>query len=146
MKTQIENIRVKKVTFSELLMYVIFVAVTLLASSCSDDNEQAPSFFGSYAVEDLSSVSGYTYKYDMTVADASNGELNLSNFADLFKVPVKAKLEGTNLTIYSQTFHGQNNKTIEVSGSGTVSGNVLNFTYTTTGDLKYTGTCIARKK
>ena len=146
MKTQIENISVKKVTFSELLMYVIFVAVTLLASSCSDDDDQVPSFFGSYAVEDLSSVSGYTYKYDMTVADASNSELNLSNFADLFKVPVKAKLEGTKLTIYSQTFHGQNNKTIEVSGSGTVSGNVLNFTYTTTGDLEYTGTCIARKK
>jgi hypothetical protein len=146
MKTHFENISVKKVTFSELLMYVIFVAVTLLTSSCSDDDDQVPSFFGSYAVEDVSNKSGYTYKYDMTVADASNGELNLSNFADLFKVPVKAKLEGTKLTIYSQTFHGQNNKTIEVSGSGTVSGNVLNFTYTTTGDLEYTGTCIARKK
>jgi len=146
MKTQIENTSTKKITLSELLMYVLFVAVTLLASSCSDDDDQAPSFFGSYAVDDVSKTSGYTYKYDMTVADATNGELNLSNFADLFKVPVKAKLEGTKLTINSQTFHGQNNKTIEVSGSGTVNGNVINFTYTTTGDLEYTGTCIARKK
>jgi hypothetical protein len=145
MKTQIENISVKKVTLSELLMYVIFVAVTLLASSCSDDDDQLPSFFGSYAVEDVSKKSGYTYRYNMTIADATNGELNISNFADVFTVPVKAKLEGTKLTIESQTFHNQN-ETIEVSGSGTASGNVINFTYTITGDHNYTGTCIARKK
>lgn len=146
MKTQIGNTSVKNVTLLEFVMYAVFLAVALLASSCSDDDDQAPSFFGSYAVDDISSASGYTYKYDMTVADASNGDLNLSNFADLFKVPVKAKLEGNKLTINSQTFHGQNNKTIEVSGSGTVTGNVINFTYTTTGDLNYSGTCIARKK
>ena len=145
MKTQIENTLVKKVTFSELLMYVIFVAVTLLASSCSDDDDQVPSFFGSYAVEDVSKKTGHIYKYDMTIADATNGELNISNFADMFLVPVKAKLEGTKLTIESQTFQSQN-KTVEVSGSGTVSGNVINFTYTATGALVYTGNCIARKK
>jgi hypothetical protein len=145
MKTRIQNTPVKKVTLVELVMYVFFVALTLVASSCSDD-DHAPSFFGPYAVDDVSSASGYTYKYDMTVADASNGEVNLSNFADLFKVPVKAKLDGTKLTINSQTFHGQNNKTIHVSGSGTVAGHVINFTYTTTGDLEYTGSCVARRK
>ena len=84
MKTQIENTSVKKVTLSELLMYAVFVAVTLLATSCSDDDDQVPSFFGSYAVEDVSKKTGHIYKYDMTVADATNGELNLSNFADMF--------------------------------------------------------------
>jgi len=124
---------------------VIFVAVTLLATSCSDDDDQVPSIFGSYAVEDVSKKTGYTYKYDIVVADATKGELNLSNFADMFNVPVKAKLEGTKLIIESQTFQNQN-ETVEVSGSGTVSGSVINFTYTTTGYLEYTGNCIARRK
>jgi hypothetical protein len=145
MKTQMENTSLEKVSLLKLAMYALLVAITLLASSCSDD-DHAPSFFGAYTVEDVSNASGYTYKYDMTVADASNGQLNLSNFADLFKVPVKATLEGKKLTISSQTFHGQNNKTIEVSGSGTVDGNMINFTYTATGDLEYTGVCTARKK
>jgi hypothetical protein len=91
--------------------------------------------------------SGYTYEYDVTISNGSDGYLHISNFADMFNTPVKATVDGNKITIKSQTFtNSSSGNSIQVSGSGTLSGNVLNFTYTTTGYLNYTGTCTASKK
>ena len=107
----------------------------------------AHSLFGTYAVEDISGSSGYTYEYDVTISNGSDGYLHISNFADMFNIPVKASVDGNKITIKSQTFtNPSSGNSIQVSGSGNLSGNVLNFTYTTTGYLNYTGTCKASKK
>ena len=150
MKTQIES-PVMKIRFIELIKYVFMASVLFTLASCSDDDDAKPDtrsqFLGTYAVEDVSGSSGYTYEYDVTISNGSDGYLNISNFADMFNVPVKASADGNKITIKSQSFtNPSSGKTIQVSGSGTLSGNVLNFTYTTTGYLNYTGTCKANKK
>jgi len=150
MKTQIES-PVMKIRFIELIKYVFMVSVLFTLASCSDDDNAKPDtrsqFIGTYAVEDVSGSSGYTYEYDVTISNGSDGYLNISNFADMFNIPVKASVDGNKITIKSQSFtNPSSGNSIQVSGSGTLSGNVLNFTYTTTGYLNYTGTCKANKK
>ena len=151
MKTQIET-PTRKVSISETIMYVLFMVLVVVFSSCSSDDEQVkpdtrPQFLGTYAVEDVSQSSGAVYEYDMTVANGSDGDLNISNFADMFNVPVKATVEGNKITIKTQSFtNPSSGNTIKVWGNGTLTGNVLNFTYTTEGYLDYSGTCTATKK
>ena len=150
MKTQFES-PVMKIRFIELIKYVFMASVLFTLASCSDDDDAKPDtrsqFLGTYAVEDVSGSSGYTYEYDVTISNGADGYLNISNFADMFNVPVKASADGNKITIKSQSFtNPSSGKSIEVSGSGALSGNVLNFTYTTTGYLHYTGTCKASKK
>jgi hypothetical protein len=149
MKTRIESPS-GKTKFSKLAMYVLLAGVCAI-SSCSDDDEAKPDtraqFIGTYAVEDVSSSSGYVYEYDMTISNGTDGTLNIANFADVFNVPVKASIDGTKITINSQSFTNPNSgNTIKVSGNGTLTGNVLKFTYTTEGYLDYTGSCTANKK
>lgn len=150
MKTQLESFRMK-IRFIELIKYVFMASVLVTLASCSDDDEAKPDtraqFIGTYAVEDVSGSSGYTYEYDVTISTGADGYLHISNFADMFNTPVKATADGNKITIKSQTFtNSSSGNSIQVSGSGTLSGNVLNFTYTTTGYLDYTGTCKASKK
>jgi hypothetical protein len=149
MKTQIES-HVMKIRFIELIKYVFMASVLFTLASCSDDDDAKPDtrsqFIGTYAVEDISG-SGNTYEYDVTISNGADGYLHISNFADIFNVPVKASVDGNKITIKSQSFtNPSSGNTIQVSGSGTLSGNVLNFTYTTTGYLNYAGTCKAAKK
>ena len=150
MKTQIKS-PVMKIRFIELIKYVLTASAIITLASCSDDDEVKPDtsamFIGTYAVEDVSGSSGYTYEYDVTISKGDDGYLHISNFADMFNVPVKASVDGNKISIKSQSFTNPSSRnTIQVSGSGTLSGNVLNFTYTTTGYLDYTGTCKANKK
>jgi len=150
MKTQTESSSTK-MRFSEVIMYVLFVTIVLALSSCSDDDEAKPDtraqFIGTYAVEDISGSSGYTYEYDVTISNGDNGDLNISNFADMFNTPVKATVDGNKLVIKSQSFtNPSSGNSIQVSGTGTLTGGTLNFTYTTTGYLDYSGTCKANKK
>ena len=150
MKTQIES-PVMKIRFIDLIKYVFMVSVLFTLASCSDDDDAKPDtssqFIGTYAVEDVSASSGYVYEYDVTISNGADGYLHISNFADMFNVPVKASVAGNKITIKSQSFtNPSSGNSILVSGSGTLSGNVLNFTYTTTGYLNYTGTCTANKK
>jgi hypothetical protein len=151
MKTQLESL-VMKISFNEMIKCVFMASVLVTLASCSDDDEAVKpdtraQFIGTYAVEDISSSSGYVYEYDVTISNGTDGYLNVSNFADMFNVPVKASVDGNKITIKSQSFtNPSSGNSIQVSGSGTLSGNVLNFTYTTTGYLNYTGTCTASKK
>jgi hypothetical protein len=149
MKTQIESSS-GKTKFPKLVMYLLLAGVFAI-SSCSDDDEAKPDsraqFIGTYAVEDVSSSSGYVYEYNMTISNGTDGTLNIANFADVFNVPVKASIDGTKININSQSFTNPNSgNTIKVSGNGTLTGNVLKFTYTTEGYLDYSGTCTANKK
>lgn len=148
MKTQTEatSIRIK---FPKLIMLVLLSGIGML-SSCSDDDEAKPDtraqFIGAYAVEDVSD-DGDVYEYDMTISNGDDGTVSLSNFADIFNVPVKAHVDGTKITIKSQSFtNPSSGNTIKVSGSGTLTGNVLKFTYVTEGYLDYAGNCTASKK
>ena len=130
-------------------LLLILFAFALL--SCSKDDDKAPDtralFVGSFAVEDISSASGYTYNYDIQIATGSKGDLEISNFADILNVPVKGTVNGSALTVPSQSFtNPSSGNTIEVSGSGTIEGDVLTFTYVTTGYIEYTGTCTATRK
>jgi hypothetical protein len=141
-----------KVKFSVVIVfYVLLVSLLSLITSCSSDDEAKPDtrgqFVGTYAVVDVSSGSGATYDYDVTISTDSDGNLSISNFADMINVPVKATADGNKLTIKSQSFTNPNSQnTLTVYGSGSLSGNVLNFTYTTEGYLDYSGTCVATKK
>lgn len=132
-----------------LIGFIILTLLTLVLASCSDD-EKGPDtraqFVGTYNVEDVSGSTGYIYYYDVTVTNGAGGELEISNFADMFNVPVKATVNGNSLTIKSQTFTNPSGKTIEVSGTGSLSNNILSFTYTTVGYLNYSGTCKANRK
>jgi hypothetical protein len=129
---------------------LLIITLGLILMSCSDDDnapDTRPQFLGDYAVEDISGASGYTYTYDITIENGSGKELNISNFADILNVPVKAVVDGSSLTIKSQSFTNPNSgNTIEVSGSGFIEGDVLTFTYETTGYIEYSGTCTATKK
>lgn len=150
MKTQMDS-QIMKTKFSMVTKYVLMMGAVLALVSCSKDDDAKPDtrslFVGSYAVEDVSASSGYVYEYDVTISNGDNGIVNISNFGDIFNVPVKGTVDGTKLTIKSQSFtNPSSGNTINVSGSGTLVGDILNFTYTTTGYLNYTGTCKASKK
>lgn len=149
MKTQIES-SFSKMRFTEMIKYVMFVGAICALSSCSDDDEAKPDtraqFIGTYAVEDVSSGSGYVYEYDVTISNGDDGQLNISNFADIFNTPVKATVDGNKITIKSQSFtNPSSGNTIKVWGNGTLAGDILTFTYTTEGYLDYTGNCTASK-
>ncbi len=151
MKTQIET-PVMKIRISEVIMVLLMIGVVLSLSSCSKDDEEVkpdtrPQFIGTYAVEDVSNSSGHVYEYDVTISNGTDGDLNLSNFADMFNVPVKATVDGNKITIKQQSFtNPSSGNTIKVWGNGTLTGDKLNFTYTTEGFLDYSGTCTATKK
>lgn len=133
-----------------LIGFIILTLFVIVLTSCSNDDDKAPDtrslFVGTYSVEDISTSTGYVYNYDVSISNSANGELEISNFADLFNVPVKATVAGTTLNIESQSFTNPSGKTIVVSGTGSMVNNVLTFSYTTTGYLDYTGNCKANKK
>ena len=153
MKTQIKSTR-KKIGIADFIMLALLLGVILSLSSCGKDDDPKPAkpdtsslFVGTYNVQDESASTKNLYFYDIVISNGNGGELNISNFADMFNVPVKATVDGTTLTIKSQTFTNKSSgKQIQVSGSGTIVGDELNFTYTTVGYLDYTGTCKALKK
>jgi hypothetical protein len=120
--------------------------VAVLSVGCSDDDkgpDTSSMFAGDYEVEDISQSSGYIYNYTVSVSKAGDNQIQISNFADLFNVPVKANVNGMSFTIPKQTFTNPSGKSISVSGTGTLTGDVLSFQYTTTGYLDYIGDCEA---
>jgi hypothetical protein len=133
-----------------LIGFIILALLTLVMTSCNDDDAATPDtsgqFVGTYAVEDISSKSGYVYTYYVTVAKGGANELKFSNFADMFNVPIKATVHGNLFDIPRQSFKNPSSgNTIEVYGSGSIENGVLKFSYTTEGYLDYTGTCTASK-
>lgn len=132
--------------------FMLIVLIGLAMASCSDDNDKAvepdtrEQFVGSYSVSDISASSGYEYKYDVSISKGAKGDLEISNFADMMNVPVKAKAKGNQLVIESQTFkNGSSGHSITIEGSGSFVNGVLTFHYTTKGYLDYTGNCTAKR-
>ena len=134
-----------------LIGFIILTLLTILMTSCNDDDEaQGPDtraqFVGTYDVEDISESSGYVYNYEVTVTAGSGNEIKFSNFADLFNIPIKATVKGNSFNIPSQSFTNPSGKSIKVYGSGNIQNGVLHFDYTTEGYLDYTGACTANKQ
>lgn len=128
--------------------FILIALIGLAMVSCSDDEKATgpdtrEQFVGNYQVEDISNK-GYTYKYTVSITKGAKGDLEISNFADIMHVPVKAKAIGNKLIIESQTFKDKD-EFLVVDGSGTFANDVLTFNYKTTGQLNYQGTCTAKK-
>lgn len=130
---------------------ILMVLIALALVSCSDDDKAVlpdtrQQFVGNYEVEDISASSGYTYEYTVSINMGQKGDLEITNFADMMNVPVKAKAKGNQIIIESQTFkNGSTGNTLTVEGSGTIANDVLTFKYTTKGVLDYSGNCTAKK-
>lgn len=151
MKTTIE-FPVVKTTRTNFLMWAIVLSLFFALTNCSDDDDQVKPdtsslFIGAYAVQDSSKGNGNVYYYDITISNGTDGNVNISNFADMFNIPVKATIDGNKITIKTQSFtNPSSGNTIKVWGDGTLTGDVLNFNYTTEGYLDYSGICKASKK
>ena len=145
----------KKETLSFSNFRIMFMAATLALFgsfalvSCSDNEAASPDtssqFVGDYEVEDISQGSGYVYNYDVSISRTGTNQIQISNFADMFNVPIKANVNGMSFTIPKQSFTNPSGKSISVSGTGTLSGDILTFQYTTAGFLDYVGSCEAQR-
>lgn len=92
--------------------------------------ESRAKFLGSYQAAERGTASG-TYNFNVAIA-AQGGDITkvqISNMYDSFTNPVIASISGRNITIASQQPDGDG---IVVSGSGSISGNVISITYTVT--------------
>lgn len=90
--------------------------------------ETRTKFFGTYAFSETCSPSGPD-SYTVTVNTSSTAvtDIKISNIYNQ-GIIVNASISGSTLTIPSQAFGSAT-----ISGSGTISGNTLNLTYTVTG-------------
>ena len=116
-----------------LIIGLLLFAVALILSSCKDDGDgvspDVTKLAGSYAVAETD-MYDEVENYTITISKSKDGgaTVEISNFGDFMYVPVKGTIQGSKLTIPSQTFTA--NSTIEISGDGTLNGNTLTFDYT----------------
>lgn len=126
-------------SLSPVVIGLLLFVVTLMLSSCDNDDEPDYSadiakVVGTYYVTDTDE-DDEVENYSVIITKAGNG-VEISNFGDIMYVPVKATIKGNTFTIPSQTFQGKS-MTIEIYGSGTLSGNKLTFDYTIKTDDDY---------
>ena len=106
------------------------VLTILLAVSCSkkDEVDQRNQFVATYQVVDSWTVGGTfkTYSYSMIITNSAQDPkvILLSNFGGESGVIVSAEVNGNKFTIQQQTV-----QTYGYSGSGTISGSTLSFSY-----------------
>ena len=135
------------ILFRNYITVLMFAIVTL--TSCSDDddgpNPDIAKVVGSYSVVDTDE-DGEVENYSITITQAKDGSLEVSNFGDIMYVPVKATINGNSFNVPAQTFNGKS-MTIVVAGNGTLTGNTLNFDYTieTDDDYLLEHSCVASK-
>ena len=137
-------------SLSPVVIGLLLFVVVLMLSSCDNDDEPDYSadiakVVGTYTVTDTDE-DNEVENYSVTISKAGNG-VEISNFGDIMYVPVKATIKGNNFNIPSQTFKGKT-MTIEIYGSGTLTGNKLTFDYTikTDDDYYLEHTCDATKQ
>jgi hypothetical protein len=136
------------VLFRTYVMPVLFAIITLTSCNNDDDNgvnADVAKIVGTYSVTD-SFEDREDENYSITITDAKDGGVEVSNFGDIMYVPVKATINGSTFTVPPQTFNGKS-MTIIITGNGTLNGDQLIFDYTIdTGDndlLEHS--CIAKK-
>jgi hypothetical protein len=144
MKTKNENLSLIRVC---ILSSVILALCAVQLTSCSDDDpgpDDRTKFLGKYDVEESPSDGADPDEfYEITISNSGSG-IEIDNFR-FFLVPIKATVNGMNMTIPSQSFT-QGSATIEVSGSGVLADDVLYYDYTLTGFVNTTKFCYAVKK
>jgi hypothetical protein len=130
------------------MMPILFAVISL--TSCDKDDDDGFSadvakIVGTYSVEDTFEDRGVE-NYTITISDAKDGGVEISNFGDIMYVPVKANISGNTFTIPLQTFKGKS-MTIIITGSGNMAGNNLTFDYTidTGDDSLLEHSCVASK-
>jgi len=112
------------------LLNSLMVLTILLAVSCSkkDEVDQRNQFVATYQVVDSWTVGGTfkTYSYSMIITNSAQDPkvILLSNFGGESGVIVSAEVNGNKFTIQQQTV-----QTYGYSGSGTISGSTLSFSY-----------------
>jgi len=137
-------------SLSPVVIGLLLFVVTLILGACSDDDEPDYSadiakVVGTYSVTDTDEDDEIE-NYTVTISKSGNG-VEISNFGDIMYVPVKATIKGNNFNIPTQTFKGKS-MTIEIYGSGTLTGNKLTFDYTikTDDDFLLEHSCDATKQ
>jgi len=129
------------------MMPILFALITL--TSCDKDDEDfsadVAKIVGTYTVAD-SFEDNDVENYSITISDAKDGGVQISNFGDIMYVPVKATIRGNIFTVPAQTFEGKS-MTIVITGNGTLSGDQLRFDYIidTGDDELLEHSCIASK-
>jgi len=128
-------------------MPILFSLITL--TSCDKDDEDfsadVAKIVGTYTVAD-SFEDNDVENYSITISDAKDGGVQISNFGDIMYVPVKATIRGNIFNVPAQTFEGKS-MTIVITGNGTLSGDQLRFDYIidTGDDELLEHSCIASK-
>ena len=136
-------------SLSPLFIGILFFIVTLIMSSCKDDevdfSADIAKVVGTYTVTDTDE-DDEVETYNVTITKVGNG-VEISNFGDIMYVPVKASVKGNTFTIPSQTFKGKT-MTIKIHGQGTLNGSTLSFDYTieTNDDYFLEHSCQATKQ
>jgi hypothetical protein len=103
-----------------------------MLSSCKKDTDDRDQYVGTYNAEDKYVESGITYtenySFTITKSSVSSDRIIMTGFAGAPGVSVEATVSGNNFTIPQQTivFDGEN---IGISGSGSISGNSLTYSY-----------------
>jgi hypothetical protein len=129
------------------MMPILFALITL--TSCDKDDEDfnadVAKVVGNYTVTDTFE-NGEVETYLITITDAKDGGVQISNFGDFMYVPVKASIKGNVFTVPPQTFKATS-MTIVVKGNGNLSGDQLSFDYTidTGDDEALEHSCVASK-
>ena len=126
-------------SLSPVVIGLLLFVVALMLSSCDNDDEPDYSadiakVVGTYNVTDTDE-DDEVENYSVTISKSGNG-VEISNFGDIMHVPVKATIKGNTFNIPSQTFKGKT-MTIEIYGSGSLTGNKLTFDYTIKTDDDY---------
>lgn len=148
--TQITNHQKPKIMKRKILFLLILVPI-VMATSCKKDEETDPrdNFVATYNVsESWSNPNGSgtdSYQITITKSAADNSKIIVSNFAD-FSITIDATISGTSMTIPQQSVT-LGSSVVGASGSGSLSGSVLNYSYTLTGSTgNLNATCIATKR
>lgn len=129
---------------------VLLLPLILFFNGC-DTEEEAPNasvqkIVGTYFLTDNDGYNGEkNYSVSLNVASKTGSDIEINNFGDIMHVPVKANIEGDQITIPAQTFKGKT-MTITISGSGTVTNEKLEFDYIIeTDDRTLESFCVATK-
>ena len=121
------------------LAIALFTLLLAVATSCSKDGN-ADAFVGTYSV---STVEHVTWGNDsgsltdtgvLTITKVSNNRVRTSGY---FRT--EGEISGNNVYFESMTASDSSGHTTTVFGTGTLNGNVLSFTCTSSGQLAYQG-------
>lgn len=117
----------------------VVALLLMVVTSCSKEKEdEADAFLGTYSVSTIENItwggsSGtLTDNGMMTIAKVSSSRVQLSGYISTF-----GEVVGKNIYLESTTSTGSSGSLTFVFGTGTLNGNVLTFSTTATGQLKY---------